>query len=248
MKSESLTGTSLEEAQQQFLTALPTMKRTISFLLRSWPKHCRAEAKADALSAAWHAFHGLAKRGRDPLALGPTGIAANAVRYVRNGRRLGTAQGKRTGLDLFDRRAQQRLGIKLVSIDTAGGPDLETGREDWRQWLATDKRISPADAACFTIDFAAWLDRLPPRKRQVAELLALGHGTGAAARILGVTPAAVSIARAWMGASWCAFQGQPERKDAPKSRRSRGRPHDSRREVRKQSYVACRVGPTHAVP
>jgi hypothetical protein len=241
MATQRLSQPALRAAQQQFVDVLPSIQRTIRFQMRSWPKRSRAEARADALAAAWHAWHGLLTRGVDPLAVGPTGIAWNAVRYVRNGRRLGTAQGKGAGLDLFDRRAQQRLGITLVSIDTARSPDLECGREDWRQWLATDRRISPADAACFTIDFAAWLAALPPRKRQVAELLALGHGTGEAAAILGVTPAAASIARAWLETSWRAFEGQAGREDVPAGRSSSGRLPGKCRDVRRHEHTRSEV-------
>jgi hypothetical protein len=160
------------------------------------------------------------KRGKDPLAVGPTGIAANAVRYVRGGRRLGTGEGKR-GLDVFDLRAHRRLGTKVISIDSGRTKEPGAERDEWRQWLTVGERFNPADAACFTIDFAAWLDSLPPRKRKVAELLALGHETGAAACILGVTPAAVSISRSWLEASWRAFQGQPARQDVSDGRRPR---------------------------
>ena len=43
----------------------------------------------------------------------------------------------------------------------------------------------------------------------MAELLAQGHETGVVARMLGVTPGAVSQARTWLSASWERFQGEP---------------------------------------
>ena len=46
------------------------------------------------------------------------------------------------------------------------------------------------------------------RKREMAQLLAAGYGTGAAARLLGVSAPAVSIARSWLEASWRQFQGE----------------------------------------
>ena len=49
----------------------------------------REEAVAEARAAAWSAWHGLIRRGKDPLAVGVTAIAINAIRYVRNGRRVG---------------------------------------------------------------------------------------------------------------------------------------------------------------
>ena len=52
-----------------------------------WQDH--EEAVAEARAAAWSAWHGLIRKGKDPLAVGVTGIANNAIRYVRNGRRVG---------------------------------------------------------------------------------------------------------------------------------------------------------------
>ena len=46
------------------------------------------------------------------------------------------------------------------------------------------------------------------RKREMAQLFAAGYGTGAAARLLGVSAPAVSIARSWLEASWRQFQGE----------------------------------------
>jgi hypothetical protein len=46
------------------------------------------------------------------------------------------------------------------------------------------------------------------RKREMAQLLAAGYGTGAAARLLGVSAPAVSITRSWLEASWRQFQGE----------------------------------------
>jgi hypothetical protein len=136
------------------------------------------------------------------VAVGPTGIATRSCLPVKVGRRL--AGGGR--LDLLDYRSRRRTGVEVFPLGrragTAPAPDA------WRAWLAEDNRVSPADEACFRIDFAVWLDGLPARKRAVALLLAEGNTTGAVARALGVTPGAVSQARAWLEASWAAFQAQ----------------------------------------
>jgi hypothetical protein len=76
-----------------------------------------------------------------------------------------------------------------------------------REWLVADRRVSPADEACFRLDFEAWLARLPERRRRTAESLAEGHGTLEVARCVGVTPAAVSQARSWLARNWRDFQG-----------------------------------------
>jgi DNA-binding NarL/FixJ family response regulator len=78
----------------------------------------------------------------------------------------------------------------------------------WKERIASTNRFTPADEAAFRIDFGIWLHGLPDRRRQTAVLLAAGHGTKAVAEQLGVTPAAVSLARPWLAASWHKFQGE----------------------------------------
>jgi len=193
---------------RQFEAALPQIDNTIRFQFRTWPKRLRAEAIADAQAAAWHAWHGLLVRGKDPLAIGPTGIAFNACRYVKNGRRFGTGTAGRSGMDIYSRRAQRSRGFKLVEIEQETAEHEVQTSGGWREWIAADNRCTPADEAAFRLDFAVWLDALPPRKRRMAELLAEGHETGVVARLLGVTPGAVSQTRAWLNSSWSSFQGQ----------------------------------------
>jgi glutathione S-transferase len=121
---------------------------------------------------------------------------------------------------------RRKTGLRVVSIEEVAAPHLGS----WRQWLV-DGRMTPADTACFQIDFEVWLAGLPARKRQMAELLAEGHETGCVAKLLSVTPAAVSISRTWLEASWCSFQGELGTA-APSVRRGRGRPRKARRETR----------------
>ena len=224
--------TSSAHVHQQFVAALPAMENVIRFRTRRLPRRHRAEAVADGLAACWHAWSGLVRRGRDPRAVGPCGIAQNAARYVRNGRRLGCGTGRSVGLDVYDPRARRRLGLRLLRLDRHEGEDAAAGPETWREWLAVDNAVTPADEACFRLDFAAWLAGLPARKRQMAELLAAGHGTSEVARLLGVTLPAVSLARTWLEASWRAFQGEDERQEVAHVRRPVGRP-------RKDTGRAC---------
>ena len=89
MPAAALSTISLSVAHRQFEAALPAMRRVIRYHLRHWPGHGHQEAIADAVSAAWAAWYGLVRRGLDPTRVGPTGIAYNACRAVRSGRRLG---------------------------------------------------------------------------------------------------------------------------------------------------------------
>jgi hypothetical protein len=161
---------------------------------------------AEATAAAWSAWRGLIAKGKDPLAVGVTGIANNAIRYVRNGRRVGNTTCGRGAMDVF-RKAQKARDFKVVSLDSNDQfiPGWLVGT--WKEWLACDHRVGPADAAAFRVDFAAWLTGLPKRKRQIAELLAEGHEPGLVALMVGVSPARASQLRHELEASWRAFQG-----------------------------------------
>jgi DNA-directed RNA polymerase specialized sigma24 family protein len=201
----ALTSTAWAVAHQEFEAALPTLQRHFRYLLRRrWRD--RDELIAEAVACAWKAWRGLVNRGRDPIAVGVTGIAAWAARHAIKGRRIGNRGGGRHAMDIFHRRAQKLGGFRIVSYDSRPGAQLDSEPEAWREWLTHDRRVTPADAAVFRVDFASWLAALPERRRRTAELLAEGHGTLEVAGQVGVTPAAVSQARSWLERSWRNFQ------------------------------------------
>src|SRR5262249_9809389 len=105
----------------------------------------------------------------------------------------------------------------------------------WREWLAEDNRTTPAAEAAFRIDLAAWLSGLSERKRRMAELLSQGFGAGEVASLLDVNPAACSIARARLEASWRAFQGELVQQDIRTAPRPVGRPRREDRDTRRRS-------------
>ncbi len=201
---------SLSSAQSQFESALPTITSAARYAFRRRRPQDRAEAVAEAQACAWKAWHGLVERGKDPVEVGVSGIAGYAVRHVLNGRRIGNRGGGRGGMDVYHFKAQAACGFKVVGLDRDEEKELGKGSDAWKQWLACDNRVGPANEAAFRIDFAAWLESLPERRRQVAELLAEGHETGVVARMLRVTPGAISQARTWLAASWRRYQA-----DAP---------------------------------
>jgi len=208
----SMSAESLSSAHRRFEAALPAMDRTFRFLFRRTPRHRRAEVLSDARAAAWHAWHGLLRRGQDPAAVGVSGIAANAARYVKAGRRLGTGTCGRGAMDVFHPRAQAACGFRVVSLDSeAEVPAEPSFRGDWLDWLGGDNNMTPADEACFRLDFSRWLSTLPERKCRVAELLAEGHEGNVVARMLGLSQGRVSQVRAELEASWAAFQAEPVR-------------------------------------
>jgi hypothetical protein len=185
---------------EQFAALMPKFKVAARFAFRRLNRSDRDEAILDVCAAAWCSWHGLIQRGKDPLEIGPYGILANAIRYVKNGRRVGNPGSGRGRLDLWNHRSQKALGCRLLSLSSA---QREGER---RAWVANDRRSSPADNAVFLVDFEDWLGRLPERRRRAAELLSQGYGTGEVAGQLGVTAGAISQARVELARSWEAFQ------------------------------------------
>ena len=94
------------------------------------------------------------------------------------------------------------------SGDHTGDDDTteDSTRGSWREWLAEDNRVGPADEAAFRVDFGAWLESLPPRKRQITELLAAGHEGLVVARRVGVSPGRVCQIRPELERNWLAFR------------------------------------------
>jgi hypothetical protein len=129
-------------------------------------------------------------------------------RYVKDGQRLGTGRSVRSNMDFYNPRACKKQDFKLVSLDL--DPVEAPGQEGvrWRDRLSSDNHYTPADQVAFQLDFAAWLEGLPPHKRRMAELLAEGHETGAVARLFGVRAGRVSQTRTWLAESWREFQGE----------------------------------------
>jgi hypothetical protein len=156
MSTATMSGPSLSAVHQVFLAELPRIEDVLRFRLRHWPSHGRDEALSDARAAAWHAWSGLVRRGRDPLEVGPTGIAANAVRYVLRGRRLGCGSGGRGAMDIHQARAQARGAFRVVSLDAESDHRSGSSGDVWRECALADGRWSPADEACFRLDFASW--------------------------------------------------------------------------------------------
>ena len=195
------------EAHRQFQDALPQMITTFQFAFRHRRFHDRMEAVAEACACAWKAWRGLIVRGRDPWVVGVGGIAGFALRHALKGRRIGNPNRGRGAMDVLNVRAQRATGVHVIT-----DVDIEQRRDSegagWKERIASTNRYTPADEAAFRIDFGIWLAGLPDRRRRTAELLAAGHGTKSVAEQLGVTPAAVSLARPWLAASWHKFQGE----------------------------------------
>ncbi len=207
MSAATLTANAPSDAHRAFEAALGRIDAALRYQFRRLPRDEREEAVAEARAYTWAAWLGLIRRGKDPVDVGVVAIADNCCRAVKNGRSVGARRSTGRGaMDIHHPKARRATGLRVVSLEELAG--LPSG--GWRDWLASDDRYGPADEAIFRVDFAAWLARLPERRRRAAELLAEGLGTGAVARRLGVTPGAVSQAREWLARSWGQFQADAD--------------------------------------
>jgi len=198
-----MSALSLAAAQEKFTATLKAVEDAARYAFRRRRRQDREEAVAEATAAAWSAWAGLLRRGKEPLEVGVTGIANNAVRNVRQGRRIGNRTCGRGAMDVQHPRVRRALGLRVVAFAELAGPQVGS----WRDWLAEDNRVTPADEAIFHLDYQAWLAGLAEPKRRAAELLAEGHEPGLVARVLGVSPPRVTQLRHELEASWRAFQG-----------------------------------------
>ncbi len=205
-----MSALSLCAAQEQFTAVLPAITSAARYAFRRRRYQDRAEAVAEAQACAWKAWRGLVERGKDPIEVGVSGIAGYAVRHVLNGRRIGNRGGGRGSRDVFHFKAQAACGFKVVGLGRETDREPGQGSDAWKEWLACDNRVGPADEAAFRVDFESWLAALPERKRRVAELLAEGHEGVVVARLVGIAPSRVTQLKSELAANWRAFQGQAE--------------------------------------
>lgn len=205
----ALSSTTLALAHRQFEAALPVLRKDFRYLLRRrWRD--RDDLFAEAMACAWKAWVGLLARGRDPVAVGLSGIARYSARHTLAGRRISNRHGGGRGkMDVHHPRARERGGYKVISLDDGPADRNDYGPAAWKDWVATNHRLGPAEAAAFKIDFSAYLDSLSERRRRTAELLAEGRGTLEVAEMVGVSPAAVSQARTYLERRWREFIQEP---------------------------------------
>ncbi len=187
-----------DSPRERFLAMLPRIRKTLSFAFRHLRRDVRREAIQECLASAWKAFLRLVERGKEAIAYA-TPLAMYAVKQYRAGRKVaGKARGKWGG------DVSAAAGRGLARVESISRYDLKLAA--WQDVTLADGKVTPAELATFRLDFAAWLQRLPARLRQVANWLAIGETTTEVAKRLGVTLARVSQLRRELERNWKAFQ------------------------------------------
>jgi len=184
---------------ERFLDLLPGIRHHALVRFRNLESEAREEAVQAALGMAWVIFRRLVTLGRAELAYaGP--LARYAVARVRDGRNVGPCPSSK---DIMSKWCRRRYGVQIESLDHVADHDGE-----WREIVVEDRRAGPADIAAARLDMAAWLGLLPRRHRQIAQVLAWGETTSAAAKIFHISPGRVSQMRRELYEAWCRFQGE----------------------------------------
>jgi hypothetical protein len=179
---------------------VPRIRRHAQQCFRKLRPELREELIAEVIAAALASYARLVERGREDLAF-PSPLAKFALAQVRQGRQVGNRLSIR---DVSSRYAQQRKGFQVERLDQFDATDSE-----WKEVLVEDRRANPAELAASRIDFAAWFRQLSSRCRRIANFLARGESTFAAARQFALSPARISQLRRELHASWLAFHGEP---------------------------------------
>jgi hypothetical protein len=182
-----------------FMRLAPVICREARFAFRQLDPEARAEAVQDVLVAAMVAFMRLIELGKPHLAY-PTVLARYGVAQYRYGRRVGTRLNVR---DISSPYAQRKKKFVVERLDHFNAKD-----DVWREALVEDRQTTPADIAAMRIDFADWLKSLSRRLRRIANLLATGESTDAAAKKFRVTPGRISQIRRQLKQSWRTFHGE----------------------------------------
>ena len=182
-----------------FLRLLPPIHRYARHAFRRLDPDAREEAIQEVVANAFATYRRLIERGKAHM-IAPAPLARFVITQTRSGRRVG---GQLNINDVTSPYCQYRRGIGPVSL---GQVDEATGT--WAQILIEDPSSSPADIAAVRIDFENWLESLPQRQRNIAEVLSTGETTNAVAKLFDVSSGRISQLRSQLKAAWEAFQGE----------------------------------------
>jgi len=195
-RPKALTG----QHSDQFLSLLPTITEQARFAFRNERYEQREELVAETIANAFVAFVRLVNRGMTSV-IYATPLAHYAIKQVRAGRRVGAKLNVR---DVSSEYAQRNKHFTVERLDRY---DAENG--EWREVLIEDRHAGPAQTAAARIDIGQWFASLPRKKRRIAESLATGMTTKAAARRFRLSAGRISQLRRLFLESWADFQSEP---------------------------------------
>jgi hypothetical protein len=203
--------------RRRFAEMMPAICRHARLCFKGLPADARAEAIQEVAAQAFVAYSRLVELGKEDVAYAAP-LAKFAVHRVRSGRTVG---GKLNASDVSSVWCQARRNIRVDSLHEHDGQD------GWREIVVEDRRSGPAETAAARLDMTAWLRSLPRPHRQIAEALAAGETTSAAATLFNVSAARISQVRRKLFEGWQRFQGEGSASPLPNP--PKNRPFDDSR-------------------
>ncbi|MCY2989932.1 MAG: hypothetical protein NTY19_18980 [Planctomycetota bacterium] len=182
----------------KFLCLLTAIREQARFAFRSESPERRQDLIAEVIANCWVAFVRLVERGLIDVVY-PTPLAQYAIKQVHDGRRVGTKLNVR---DVSSPYCQAHKRITVERLDK-----FDDRKGEWKEVLLEDRHAGPAETAAARIDIATWFDRLPRRKRRIAQMLASGETTKQTARKFRVSPGRISQMRRELQDDWRDFLG-----------------------------------------
>ena len=182
-------------------TMVPAIATYARLAFRHRNPEARQEAVEECLANALVAYVRLVQLGKVNLAY-PTVLARYAVAQVNDGRKVG---GHLNIGDVMSSYCQRQKKI------TRALDKFDEEENQWREAVVQDTRTAPVpEIVAFRCDFAAWLARLGPRNRKIAQFLALSNRTSDAARKFGVCEGRISQLRKEFKLAWDEFTSEAQ--------------------------------------
>ena len=187
--------------EEHFLRhVLPSVTSLSRWKFRRLPHSEHEEALAAATALSWVMFANRISRGKDPAKF-PKRFAVVIVSRISEGRMVGSPTNVH---DVLSRAARARHSHTVERLNCR----CENSGSQWEEIVVEDPKTGPAETAAARLDLREWFQRMPSRRRQIAERLAEGHLTIDVAQQFRLSSGRVSQLRNEFRQSWEAFQGQ----------------------------------------
>ena len=184
--------------QKLFLAMLPAIIKHAKIAFRHVRGQDRQDKIQETVANALVAFRRLVQLKKTDLAY-PSVLARFATAQVKDGRLVGGHMNCKNVSSPYCQRVKSIVMERLDHYDPT--------EQEWTEVVVEDKTAGPADIARTRIDFSDWLASLKRRDRRIAQFLANGESTRAAAKKFEISDGRVSQLRKELAASWKRFIG-----------------------------------------
>lgn len=181
------------------LAMLPAIRRHARIAFRDLDPENRDEAVAEVTANSLVAYVRLFELGKVDLAY-PSVLARYGVAQVRDGRKVGNSLNVK---DVSSPYAQNKKRFGMGRLDR-----YDNEEHQWIEIILEDRRSGPAAIVQAKIDIGDWMAGLSRRNRKIAEVLATGETTKAAARKFCVSAGRISQIRKELKRGWEMFAGE----------------------------------------